>query len=77
MWAMVYFRELPVPLKELNVDLLEIFFNFANTYTEKAVTQSYMKNRQETESKPTVQMMRRMGYSEEDMAKMDLRDAAE
>ena len=72
---MVYFRELPVQLKELNIDLLEIFFNFANTYTEKAVLQSYIKNKQEAESKPTVQMMKRLGYSEEDIAKMDLRDA--
>ena len=77
MWAMVYFRELPVPLKELNIDLLEIFFNFANTYTEKAVLQSYIKSKQEAESKPTVQMMKRLGYSEEDIARMDLRDAAE
>jgi hypothetical protein len=74
---MAYFRELPVPLKELNVDLLEIFFNFANTYTEKAVLQSYIKNRQEAESKPTAQIMRRMGYSEADIAKMDLRDGTE
>jgi hypothetical protein len=74
---MAYFRELPVPLKELDIDLLEIFFNFANTYTEKAVQQSYVKSKQEAESKPTVQLMRRMGYSEEDMAEMDLRDGTE
>ena len=74
---MVYFRELPVPLKKISIDLLEIFFNFANTYTEKSVLQSYMKNKQEAESKPTVQMMKRLGYSEEDIAKMDLRDATE
>jgi hypothetical protein len=74
MWAMVYFRELPVPLKGINTDFLEIFFNFANTYTEETILQSFIKNRQEAESRPTVQVMKRMGYSEEDIANMDLRD---
>jgi len=77
MWAMVYFRELPVPLTEIDVDLLEIFFSFANTYTEKTVLHSYIKGKQENESKPTVQMMKRMGYTDEDIAKMDLRDGTE
>jgi hypothetical protein len=74
---MVYFRELPVPLKELNIDLLEIFFNFANTFTETKVQQGYEKSKKDDESKPTPQMMRRMGYSEADMAEMDLRDGTE
>jgi hypothetical protein len=71
---MVYFRELPVPLRELNFDLLEIFFNFANTYTEESVLHGFTKTRQEEESKPTVGKMRRLGYSDEDIAEMDLRN---
>lgn len=77
MWAMVYFRELPVPLKELDIDLLDVIFHFANTYTESEVQESYMRNRQEDESKPDAGIMRRMGYSEAEIANMDLRDATE
>jgi hypothetical protein len=71
---MAYFRELPVPLKELDADILEIFFDFANTYSEKAVQQSYLKKKHELESRPTAQMMKQLGYSYEDIVKMDLRD---
>ncbi|MDR0475753.1 MAG: hypothetical protein LBH43_19045 [Treponema sp.] len=74
---MVYFRELPVPLKEVDPAFLEIFFDFANTYTEKSVMESIIKHRQEKESKPTAEIMKRMGYSDEEIAGMDLRDAAE
>jgi Holliday junction resolvasome RuvABC DNA-binding subunit len=71
---MVYFRELPVPLREIDPDFLEIIFNFANTFTEESVLHSYAKHQQEEESKPTTETMRRLGYSEEDIAKMELRD---
>jgi hypothetical protein len=77
MWAMAYFRELPVPLKELNPEFLEIFFKFANIFTEKGIQISYAKQVGEAESRPTTDMMRRLGYSEEDLARMDLRDGSE
>ena len=77
MWAMVYFRELPAPLKEINTDFLEIFFNFANTFTEKSVQNWFSKQREKTEAKPTVQTMRGLGYSDEDIANMELRDEPE
>jgi hypothetical protein len=34
----------------------------------------FTKARQEAESKPTVEKMKRLGYSDEDIAGMDLRD---
>jgi len=74
MWAMAYFRELPVPLKEIDPNFLEIVYKFANTFTEESVLQGFTKQRHENESKPSIQIMRRMGYSEEDLAKMDLRN---
>ena len=77
MWAMVYFRELPVPLKELKPEFLEIFFKFANIFTEKGIQASYVKQLGEAESRPTADMMRRLHYTEEDIAKMDLRDGSE
>jgi hypothetical protein len=77
MWAVAYFRELPVPLKELDPEFLEIFFRFANTFTEKGIQTGYAKQAEEYESRPTAGMMRRLGYSEEDIAKMELRDGTE
>jgi len=77
MWAMAYFRELPVPLKKLDPEFLEIFFKFANIFTEKGVQAGYAKQVEEAESRPTAEMMRRLGYTEEDIAKMELRDGTE
>ena len=77
MWAMAYFRELPVPLNELNPEFLGIIYKFANTFTEESVLRGFTKQREEHESKPTADMMRRLGYSEEDIAKMELRDEPE
>ena len=74
MWAMAYFRELPVPLQGLDADFLEIFFNFANTYTEESVLHGYSKQRKEAESRPTPGLMKRFGYSDKEIANMDLRD---
>jgi hypothetical protein len=72
MWTMAYFRKLPVPIREIEPEFLEIFFNFANTYTEESVLQGYAKQRKEEESKPTVEKMKRLGYSYNDIAGMDL-----
>jgi hypothetical protein len=66
---MVYFRELPVPLKELDPGFVEIFFDFANTYTEKSVLEWYIKQRKTT---PDADKFRRLGYTEEDIANMEL-----
>ena len=76
MWAMAYFRELPEPLKETNPDFLEIFFKFANTFTEKSILNGFTKQREKTESGPDARRMKSLGYSDEDIANMELRDAA-
>ena len=46
---MVYFRTLPVPLNEIDDDFLELFFNFANTYTESSILTGFLNNKQEKE----------------------------
>jgi hypothetical protein len=74
MWAMVYFKALPLPLRELDPDFLEILFRFANTYTADAVYQGYAARRNEEESKSTADQMLKLGYTDEDIAGMDLQD---
>jgi hypothetical protein len=73
MWAMMYFRTLPSPLRDLDPDFLEIFYNFANTYTEESVLRGYTKNREKEELGPTEDQMKNLGYSDEEIAGMDLR----
>ena len=72
MWAMVYFRELPVKLREVDPSFLEIIFNFANIFTEDSVLRGYTKQRKDADSTPTADQMRRLGYSEAEIARMDL-----
>jgi len=69
---MVYLRELPVPLREIDPDFLDIFFNFANTYTEESILYAEVKRRKEAESALTADMFRDMGYSEKEITEMDL-----
>ncbi|GHV92005.1 hypothetical protein AGMMS50268_25080 [Spirochaetia bacterium] len=72
MWAMEYFRELPAPLSELDPAFLDIFFNFANTYTEESVLYAEVNQRKAKESTPSADMFRKLGYSEERIAGMEL-----
>jgi len=69
---MVYFRELPVPISELDPVFVDIFFEFANTFTEESVLYSEVKQRKEKEATPTADMFRSLGYSEKDIAEMDI-----
>lgn len=69
---MMYFRELPLPLKELDGAFVDVFFNFANTYTEESVLYAEAKHRKEMESSPTADLFREMGYSEKEIAEMDI-----
>jgi len=69
---MVFLRELPVPIKEADPAFIDVFFNFANTYTEESVLYNMMKHRKEKETTPTADMFREMGYSEKDIAMMDI-----
>ncbi|GHT84350.1 hypothetical protein FACS1894137_07270 [Spirochaetia bacterium] len=69
---MVYFRELPAPLKELDPVFIDIFFNFANTYTEESVLYAEVKRRKDKDSAPNADMFRELGYTEEQIAGMEL-----
>jgi hypothetical protein len=63
---------LPAPAAELDPAFIDIFFNFANTYTEESVLYAEMKKRKEKESAPGAGMLRRLGYTEEQIANMEL-----
>lgn len=69
---MVYFRELPCSLKNLDDWFLQFFFKFANTYTVESVLNAYIKEKQDKEKKPTKDIMKVLGYSEEDILGMKL-----
>jgi hypothetical protein len=63
---------LPAPIAELDPAFIDIFFNFANTYTEESVLYSEVKKRKAKESTPSADMFRRLGYTEEQIAGMEL-----
>ena len=63
---MVYFRTLPVPLTEIDDDFLELFFNFANTYTEESILSGYVKQTVEKEKEVSEDDLKDLGYTDED-----------
>lgn len=65
MWAMVYFRVLPRPLNEIDDDFLDLFFNFANTFTEDSVLQGFIKEQNEKERAISDDVLQELGYSGE------------
>ena len=62
MWAMIYFRELPVSISELDEDLLEFIFIFANTYTEESVLRGYVQQKREEEKEVSDNILEELGY---------------
>lgn len=64
---MVYFRTLPVPLTEIDDDFLELFFNFANTYTEESILSGYMQQTMEKGKEASSDILRDLGYTDEDL----------
>jgi hypothetical protein len=65
---------LPAPTDELDPAFIDVFFNFANTYTEESVLHWELKRRKEKESAPSAGMFRRLGYPEEQIAGMELNE---
>ena len=65
MWAMVYFRVLPRPLNEIDDDFLDLFFNFANTFTEDSVLQGFIKEQNEKERAISDDVLKELGYAGE------------
>jgi len=51
---------------------MEILFNFANTFTEESVLQGYAKHIKDSTSGPSADVMKELGYSDEEIAGMDL-----
>lgn len=68
---MVYFRTLPAPLNELDSDVLELFFNFANTYTEESILSGYVKHAMEKEKEVSSDVLKDLGYTDEDLLSMN------
>ena|GEM_PF-1181758 len=64
---MVYFRILPVPLNEIDEDFLELFFNFANTYTESSILTGFLNDKQEQEKEASSEVLKELGYTDEDI----------
>lgn len=64
---MVYFRTLPVPLNEIDDDFLELFFDFANTYTEDSILTGFLQDKQEQEKEASSEVLKELGYTDEDL----------
>lgn len=67
---MVYFRELPAGLNEIDIDFMELFFKFANTFTEESILNGYLKDEIEKEKEIHDEELKDLGYSDEDILNM-------
>lgn len=67
---MVYFRELPLPLKELDDDFMDFFFKFANTFTEDSVLKGFLKEESEKAKEVSEDTLKELGYTDEDILNM-------
>lgn len=69
---MAYFRQCPADLMDNN-DFIDIFFNFANTYTEDSVRTGFLKVKKDENGIENIETMRKLGYTEKDISKMLLK----
>lgn len=67
---MVYFRELPLPLNDADDDLIDMFYRFANTFTEESILNGYIKREMEKAKEVHDEDLKDLGYSDEDILKM-------
>ena len=63
----MYFRELPLPLREIDDDYLEFFFKFANTYTEESILTGFIKDEEKKEKEVTEDALKDLGYDDKDI----------
>lgn len=59
---MVYFRELPLPLGEIDDDFLGFFFRFANTYTEDSILRGYIDEESKKQKPVSDDVLAELGY---------------
>ena len=69
---MVYFRELPAPIQELDPAFVDVFYEFANTFSEESILSAEIKERDKRRKEPSENVLKDLGYSEEDLAGMNL-----
>lgn len=58
---------MPLPLKEIDDDYLDFFFNFANTYTEESVLTGFIKNEEKKEKEVAEDDLKDLGYDDKDI----------
>jgi len=68
---MVYFRELSLPLSEVDDDFIDLFYKFANTYTEESILNGFLKDEAEKEKEINEDELKDLGYSDEDILNMN------
>lgn len=67
---MVYFRELNQPINELDDDFIDLFYKFANTFTEESILNGYLSDEAEKEKEIQEEQLKELGYSDEDILNM-------
>lgn len=67
---MVYFRELPVKLNDIDDDFIELFFRFANTFTEESILNGYLNGELEKGKEICDDELKDLGYTDEDILNM-------
>lgn len=63
---MVYFRELPLPINEIDDDFLDFFFKFANTYTEDSILHGYIDEESKKLKEVDDDVLAELGYDDKD-----------
>lgn len=67
---MVYFRELSLPINEIDEDFIDLFYKFANTFTEESILNGFLKDEAEKEKEIHDEELKDLGYSDEDILNM-------
>lgn len=70
MWTMVFFKVLPVPLQDLDSDLIDFVFDFANTFTVESILEGCLKQKEEDKKKISKDDLAELGYSDEEILNM-------
>ncbi|MGL4981269.1 MAG: hypothetical protein ACRC4W_00165 [Treponemataceae bacterium] len=64
--------ELGQERKNLSDDFIDLFFNFANTFTKESVQKGFLEQAKKETEKLTEEQFLELGYSQEDLFNMDL-----